>query len=217
VGKSECNEVTKPKNKVVMTFFKSSIFTRIYFVGFFTIFFNSCTNELKNQDFQFQDVELLNIFKEYQRQNIPNNDKIILMELYRNIMSNPVLFLSTIDHPNELDIYEDFFIYHDDNNDLVLFYHSPAFSYFDFKINRTEIDNIKKIKFGHIDIDEEYEVDLSWEALNGGWYITRDDFASYKVFNMTDSIRLYHNVDCQYKKLEKFIDPFCECCECVAE
>lgn len=90
-------------------------FNRIYFLGIFIILFISCKREIINQDFEFQDVKLLNIVKEYQRQNIPNNDKIILIQLYRNIKSNPVLFLSTIEHPNELDIYEDFFIYHDDN------------------------------------------------------------------------------------------------------
>lgn len=115
-----------------MTFFKSIIlislnFNRIYLFGIFIILFISCIKEKNRQDFEFQDVELLNIVKEFQRQNIPNNDKIILMELYRNIMSNPVLFLSTIEHPNELDIYEDFFIFHDDNYDLVLFYHSQHF------------------------------------------------------------------------------------------
>jgi len=205
-----------------MTFFKSLILiskkiNRIYLLGIFIILFFSCKEEKNNQDFEFQDVELLNVVKEYQRKSIPNNDKIILMELYRNIVSNPVLFLSTIEHPNELDIYEDFFIYHDDNYNLVLFYHSPAFSYLDFKINRSEINNIKKIKYGHIDANAEYELDLSWETLCGGWYVTIEDSISYKVFNMTDSIRLHKDVNCQYQKLEKFIDPFCECCECVAE
>jgi hypothetical protein len=203
-----------------MTFFKSIIlmsinFDGIYLFGIFIILFTSCKKEKSYQDFEFQDVALLKIVEEFQRQNVPNNDKIILMELYRNIVSNPVLFLSTIEHPNELDIYEDFFIYHDDNYNLVLFYHSPAFSYLNFRINRSEITNIKKIKYGNIDINAEYEVDMSWEALCGGWYITREDSVNYKVFNMTDSIRLYGNVNCQYKKLEKFIDPFCECCECV--
>ena len=202
-----------------MIFFKSIIlismnFNRIYLLGIFIILFISCKREIINQDFEFQDVKLLNIIKEYQKQNIPNNDKIILMELYRNIKSNPVLFLSTIEHPNELDIYEDFFIYHDDNYELVLFYHSPVFSYLDFKINRSEINDIKKIKYGHIDPKAEYEVDLSSETLCGGWYVTIKDSISFKIFNMKDSIRKHQDVKCQYQKLEKFIDPFCECCEC---
>jgi hypothetical protein len=202
-----------------MTFFKSLIlisinFNRIYFLVIFIILFISCKKEINNQDFEFQDVKLLNIVKEYQRQNIPNNDKIILMELHRNITSNPVLFLSTIEHPNELDIYEDFFIYHDDNYELVLFYHSPVFSYLDFKINRSEINNIKKIKYGDIDPNAEYAVDLSSETLYGGWYVTIEDSISYKVFNMEDSIRKHQDVKCQYQKLEKFINAFCECCEC---
>lgn len=84
----------------------------------------------------------------------------------------------------------------------------------DFKINQSEINNIKKIKYWHIDINTEYEVDMSSEALSGGWYITLEDSLNYKVFNMTDSIRLHGNVHCQYKKLKKFIDPTCDCCDC---
>lgn len=194
--------------------FRIMNFNRIYFFAIIIILFISCKKDKKDLDFEFQDVELLNIVKEYQRQNIPNNDKIILMELYRNIISNPVLFLSTIQHPNELDIYEEFFTYYNDNYDLVLFYHSPAFSYLKFKTNWTEINKIKKVKYGLIDINAEYELDMSFEALNAGWYVIWRDSAKYDVFNMTDSIRKYNSVHCQYKKLEKFIDPTCDCCDC---
>lgn len=176
------------------------------------ILFFSCKKDNSSMYFEFEDVELLKIVKEYQKQNIPNNDKIILIELYRNVISNPILFLTTIEHPNDVVMYDQcFFIY---KNDLIVFYHSPAFSYFNFKIDKSEVNRIIKQKYKNIDIDAEYDVDMSDEALSGGWYVIWKDSSSYGVFNMTDSIRLYGDVNCQYNKLEKFIDPFCDCCEC---
>jgi len=218
VGKSECNEVTKPKNKVVMiTITQFNIYCsklkieHLFYLIFLLIC--GCRESSKFLYVEIQDTKVKNIVKDYQKQHIPNNDKIILIELFRKIHENHVLFLSTLNHPNELNEYEKYFISNYDG--IVIFFNVPGSSYFNFKLNSDEVAKSIREKYGHIDINEEYEVDMSSEGLNGGWYITRDDFASYKVFNMTDSIRLYHNVDCQYKKLEKFIDPFCESCECV--
>ena len=163
------------------------------------VFIISCSNkkEMTKRDIIIND-RLKDVLMKFQKREVPNKDKVILIEFWGDI-SRRIYQIRKIEYPH---LFDDLYQYHVIEIDSSFFFFSSPFAYdLHIAIDTANVKKIVKKLYAAYNEQEGYEVDF--RGMHDSWYYIHG--LPPKIFNMTDSIKIYKNIGEQYSKLDSVL------------
>ncbi len=164
------------------------------------LWLGSCCKSKEEHLVSIVDNTLLQILEDFQRREIPEKDRIILLELYE-ISPRRVYEISKIEYPYQIDSLNQYFI--SSVNAVPVFISSPYTFQIDMPYDTTKVRKIVEKMYVNYLNESDYEIHLD-SILYKSWYYASGN--PYFVFNMRDSVAKYGNVNLQYQRLDHMIE-----------